>query len=496
MMEFLFGPGLLFRNAVLGGLLVALLCSLLGVYVVLRRLVLLGVALPQAGAAGIAAAFWITGHAHHPGSVHTSALLGSLAATFAALAALIVAQRVRRSPAEWGVGALFAAASAATVLFVALNPTGDLEMTNLLRGELLSLGDADLAILAVATAAALLLFFAFRREILLASFDAEFARTIGREPGRADALLFGLLGVAIALGVMDAGPVVVFGFLVLPALAALRVAPGLGAALAISAAIGVVCSVSGFVLAYHVDLPTGPTSVALAAGVWLAASAASRLLALGGQRRARGAAATMLVLLALLGPGSLSGCSSFFGLRPAEPALSRGTLPDLSARGPVVVARFHNETGEPLRIPSGNPLKEVERAVGSSEDPAWTVPDALQQRAVHELERRGVAVAPLEADRAALPGAPADAESAARSAREAGIRAPVLFGTLRRFTLTQTGLLLVRLDLAIVDPQSGDLLWTGSARRPVPVHSALTAQEVLLDAGPKIFAEAFGGEGS
>lgn len=492
MMELLFGPGLLFRNAVLGGLLVALLCGLLGVYVVLRRLVLLGVALPQAGAAGIAAALWLIGHAHRPDSVHTSALLGSLAATFAALAALIVAQRVRRSPAEWGIGALYAAAAAATVLFVAVNPTGDLEMTNLLRGELLALGDADLGILALTTAFALLLFFAFRREILLASFDAEFARTIGHEPGRADALLFGLLGVAIALGVMDAGPVVVFGFLVLPALAALRIAPGLGAALTISAAIGVVCSISGFVLAYRADLPAGPTSVALAAAVWLVASAVSRLLRLGRRRRVRHGGASALTLLLALTIGGLFGCSPRFGLQRDEPALPRGTLPDLSAREPVVVARFRNETGEALRIPSGNPLKEMERVVGAAEDPVWTVTDALQQRAIHELERRGVAVDPVEVDRTASPGAPAGTDSAAR-VREAGIRAPVLFGTLHRFTLTQTGLLLVRLDLALVDPETGDVLWTGSAHRPVSVRSALTAQEVVLDAGPAIFAEAFGG---
>src|SRR5262249_35660684 len=147
MMELLFGPGMLFRDAVLGGILVALLCSLLGVYVVLRRLVLLGVALPQAGAAGIAAAFWLTGPTHEAGGGHTGALIGSLGATFGALALLLVGQRLARSPAEWGIGALFAMASAATILFVALNPTGDLEMTNLLRGELLSLGDADLVVL-------------------------------------------------------------------------------------------------------------------------------------------------------------------------------------------------------------------------------------------------------------------------------------------------------------------------------------------------------------
>jgi hypothetical protein len=50
----------------------------------------------------------------------------------------------------------------------------------------------------------------------------------------------------------------------------------------------------------------------------------------------------------------------------------------------------------------------------------------------------------------------------------------------------------VQLELVLVDAQSGELLWRGSARKPRPVHSALTIEEVLLDAGPAIFAEAFG----
>jgi ABC-type Mn2+/Zn2+ transport system permease subunit len=491
-MELLFGPGMLFRNAVLGGLLVALVCSLLGVYVALRRLVLLGVALPQAGAAGIAAAFWLTGHAHQPGGVHTSALAGSLIATFAGLAFLVVRQRRGRSPVEWGIGGLLAMASAATVLFVAVNPTGDLEVTNLLRGELLALSDADLLLLAVASLATLLLFFAFQRAILLASFDAEFARTIGHDPGRADALLFLLLGVVIALGVMDAGPLVVFGFLVLPALAALRVAPSLGAALAISAAIAVLCSLGGFALAYRVDLPTGPTSIALAAGCWLAVSLGARLVVrLRRASLARAAAALLALLVAVSGAGP--GCARLFGSKSQElDVLPRGTLPDLSGRGPVAVARFRNETGTPLRIASGNPLKEAKRAVDPFRDAGWTVPDALQARAVLELARRGVAVQSFEESRGALPHVPADASEAARLAREAGIDAPVLFGRLRRFSTTGTGMLLVRFELALVDPRDGELLWTGAARRPLPVRSALTPQELLIDAAPAMFAEAFG----
>jgi ABC-type Mn2+/Zn2+ transport system permease subunit len=460
----------------------------------LRRLVLLGVALPQAGATGIAAVFWLTAHSHQPGAAHTSALIGSLTATFGSLALLVAGQRGGRSPAEWGVGALFAIASAATILFVALNPTGDLEMTNLLRGELLAMNDADLTVLAAASLATLALFFLFAREILLASFDPEFARTLGRDPTRADALLYLLLGESIALGVIDAGPLVVFGFLVLPALAALRVAPGLGAAMAIAAAIGASCSLAGFALAYRVDLPTGPTSVALAAGCWVAVAAGARLRT--HLARARGArAAAVLLVLALAASAALPlGCGPLFGPRnDVEGPLPRGTLPDLAGRGPVAVARIRNETGEELRIPSGNPVKELPRALGDPfQDRGWTVPDALQEIAVRELARRGVAVKSAAEARGALPHIPADLHSAAREAQKAGFEGPVLVGTLRRFTLTQTGLLLVRLELVLVDPASAEVLWTGVAQRPVPVRSAVTEQEVLLDAGPAIFAEAFG----
>jgi ABC-type Mn2+/Zn2+ transport system permease subunit len=486
MMEFFFGPGLLFRNAVLGGLLVALLCSVLGVYVVLRRMVLLGVALPQAGAAGIAAAFWLTGHAHLPGGAHTGALIGSLVATLGALAMLVVGQSEGRWPIEWRVGALFAVASSATVLFVALNPTGDLEVTNLLRGELLALSDADLWVLFASTALTLLLFFAFRREMLLASFDPEFGRTVGRDPSRANALFFGLLGGAIALGVMDAGPLVVFGFLVLPPLAALRVAPGLVAAFWISAAIATLSSVGGFVLAYRVDLPTGPTSVALAAICWLLLSIGARLREKLG-RTVRAGAAVSLVLLALFA-GPL-GCRT---VSDPGPAAGRGSLPDLTEGAPIAVARFRNQTNQPLRIASGNPLSEARRAISREPQDAWTVPDALQAQAIRELARRGLPVASFDDVRIALPDVPGSPDAAASAARKAGLQGPVLFGSLSRYMVSQPGLLLVRLDLALVDPETGSVLWTGQSHGAVSIKGALTDEEIVLDAGPQIFAEAFG----
>ena len=176
---------------------------------------------------------------------------------------------------------MLAIATAATLLFVALSPTGDLEMTSLLRGELLAISDRDVAILASVAAVIATVFVLFRRELLLVSFDPEFARTIGRDPVRYDLVLYLLLGATISIGVMTAGPMVVFAFLVLPALTALRLGRSMLMTFAVAAGIALVCSLGGFALSYRADLPTGPVYVLLAAFLWLAVSAAMRV------RRAR-----------------------------------------------------------------------------------------------------------------------------------------------------------------------------------------------------------------
>ena len=482
-----FSPDFLFRNAILGGLGVALLCSVLGIYLVLRRLVLIGVALPQASAAGIAAIFWLTGHVHaQDQSGHLVELAGSLGATFAALGFLLIGRHRAKVPAEWGVGALFSITSAATILFVAVNPTGDLEMSNLLRGELLAIKARDLWVIGSAMALVFGLFLLFRREILLTSFDPEFARTIGGNPLRYDALLYALLGGSIALGVMNVGPLVVFGFLVLPALAALRIAPGIASAFAIAAAIAAASFLGGFAIAYHADLPVGPVGVAVAAGLWLAIGVGARL---SGARATRAAALLVLAMLPLAGCGG-----GPLDKRTPKPLgeLPRGSLPELAPAQTIAVLPIENATGQELHLQGANPLKDLGRAIGDDFGaPPATVMDVLQQRAYAELQRRGFVLVPLAKVRDALPVASHDALGAVHAASRAGLGDFVLYGKLRRFTITNSGILLIRLELSLLDVASEKVVWNGAATRPVSIQSSLTTQEVLLDAGPPIFADAF-----
>ena len=113
----------------------------------------------------------------------------------------------------------------------------------------------------------------FRRELLISSFDRDLTVLLKGGAVVWDLLLYLLAGVTVALGVIMAGPLLTFGFLVLPPIAVRplvsRMAPYFIAASLAGAGIGVV----GFAVCYRFDLPLGPTIVALGCGLVLAAHA-------------------------------------------------------------------------------------------------------------------------------------------------------------------------------------------------------------------------------
>ena len=244
------------------------------------------------------------------------------------------------------------------------------------------------------------LFVLFRRELLLTSFDPEFARTIGRNPLRYDGLLYALLGGSIALGVMNVGPLVVFGFLVLPALGALRIAPGIASAFAIAAAIAATSFLGGFALAYRGRSSRRPDGSRGRRGHL--ARDRNRRATRGRARIARGGcAAPRRVAPAdrLRGGGPL-------GTRAPGPLtdVPRGSLPSLEASQTIAVLPIENATGQDLRLQNTNPFKDLGRLLGDDfGTPPATVMDSLQQRAVAELQRRGFAVVPLATVRQATP---------------------------------------------------------------------------------------------
>ena len=275
-------PDFLLRDALVGSVLVGVVCPLVGAYFVLRRMIFLGVALPQLSAAGIAFSFVgyrlaVGPHEHGNVSERELAMLGSFAFTLGGLLVLTAFERRGRETVEARIGVTYAIAAALTILFLAVDPHGDAEMVNLLKGDILATTRTSLTLLASVLGAVVLVLFACRKEFLLVSFDRDLAVVFGKWVGLWDGLLYLIIGVTISLGVMTAGPLVTFGFLVVPPLTARLLTRRMLSFSLVAAAIGGAAAFGGFCCAYRMDLPLGPAEVALASLVLIVAGTASMI---------------------------------------------------------------------------------------------------------------------------------------------------------------------------------------------------------------------------
>jgi ABC-type Mn2+/Zn2+ transport system permease subunit len=273
----------LFGPAVLAALVAGAVCPLVGNFLLVRRTGFYGVALPQFAAAGVAFGFavlpwWtsaiglgdlseaeISSGSHSALNYH---LFWASLFTFSGLLWLAILGRRGRGSEAARVAAAFSVATAVTILAAHESPAGEIFVHSLLRGEILAVGIHELEILAGVYGVVLLALVVFQRELVLVAFDREAAQVSGRRVLFYDALLLNLIGATVATGVMIVGPVVLFGLLVIPPLAARGLSWSMLSFSWMASSIGVVSAIGGIALSFEMDWPLGPAVVS-AAAIWL-----------------------------------------------------------------------------------------------------------------------------------------------------------------------------------------------------------------------------------
>ncbi|MCC6409443.1 MAG: metal ABC transporter permease [Planctomycetes bacterium] len=269
----------LFRFALSAALIAGLVCPLIGVFLLLRRTSFYGIALPQFAAAGVVFGFvLLPWWAQHIGlgdvtlemalsdthAVMNYHLAWAALFTFGGLFALVWLGR--RGGSEIGrVAAAFAIANAATYFFGRLSPVGKSFVDELLQGEILGVGVHELETIGVLLGGVLVCIFVFHRDLVLVSFDREFALVLGKRVVAFETLLNVLVGVGVAAGTMTLGPTILFGLIVLPPLAARPFASSMNRFLLFSSLLGVLAVVGGVVVSFEWDFPLGASVVAVAA---------------------------------------------------------------------------------------------------------------------------------------------------------------------------------------------------------------------------------------
>ena len=269
----------LFAFAILSGLLAGIVCPAVGSFLLVRRTGFFGITLPQFAACGLAFGYailpWWTENIglagmnaeealESPHAIRNYSIAWAGAFTFAGLS--LLAFLGRREETETGrVAASFAIAVSATLLLAVWSPIGKENIETLLRGEILTVDRHEFETIGVAYVLVLMLLTIYFRDLTLVSYDRETAVILGKPVRRFEALLLGLVGLTVSAGVLIVGPVVLFGLLVIPPLAAHGIARSMRQFVILSSVFGVLASAGGMYVSFTFDWPLGPSLCAVAA---------------------------------------------------------------------------------------------------------------------------------------------------------------------------------------------------------------------------------------
>ncbi|HVN98283.1 MAG TPA: metal ABC transporter permease [Syntrophorhabdaceae bacterium] len=283
-------PDFLLRNSVYTSVLVGFACPLVGVFLVMRRLVFMGVALPQISSTGVAIAlslplwfgFHLTDNGSH--SAHMLAFVGSTAFSLAAILTLAFLERRGRGQPEGRLGTAYVVAAALSILLLSKNPYGEIGWLDLLKGEVITISNFDLLLTAATLMLVLVALGLFHKELLLVSFDRDTAMTLGKNVVFWDVFLYLLIGLTVSMAVLSVGPLIAFGFLLIPALAAHLLARNMRQFTAFACLVGGTAAFFGFWIAYQFDLPVGPTDVVLLGMIYAIAGVIAKFLSWGSKQ--------------------------------------------------------------------------------------------------------------------------------------------------------------------------------------------------------------------
>lgn len=269
MVEFLVAPfefGFM-QRALVGGVLVAAICALVGTYVVLRGLAFVGDALAHAAFPGVVIAYLLKGNIY----------LG--ATVFAVATALGIGLVSRRSRVSYdtAIGIMFAGAFALGVLLMSTIQGYTVDLFGFLFGNVLGISRRDLLMAGLLGALVVLTVVLLYKELLLLSFDPTVAEAMGYPVQALNYLLLGLIALTIVISIQAVGIILVVALLVTPSATAYLLTERFFRMMLLGILLAVLAAVIGLYLSYYLNVASGAAIVLVSTCLFFLVLASRRL---------------------------------------------------------------------------------------------------------------------------------------------------------------------------------------------------------------------------
>ncbi len=247
-----------FVRGLLAGLLVGIVCAVIGCYVVLRGMAFLGDALAHAILPGVAIAYLLGGNL----------LIGALVAAIVVAIIIGFFSKGGVIKEDTAIGILFAAALSLGIAIISSNRSYAVDLSHILFGNILGVSGQDLLGILILSLIILASIVVFYRPLLVISFDPVLAKTLKFPAETVRLILLVLLAVTIVLSLQTVGIGLVAAMLVTPPASAYLLTRRLPSMMIVSALIGALSSLIGLYVSYYLNIASGAAIVLVATAIF------------------------------------------------------------------------------------------------------------------------------------------------------------------------------------------------------------------------------------
>jgi zinc/manganese transport system permease protein len=250
------------RRALVGCLALSLGAPPIGVFLMLRRMSLMGDAMSHAILPGAAIGYLLAGL-----SLFAMSLGGFAAGLAVALAAGLVARStILREDAS--LAAFYLVSLALGVLIISIKGS-NIDLLHVLFGTVLALDDAAIILLASIATLSLAVLAVIYRPLVLECFDPQFLRSASSLSSPTHLIFLALVVLNLVAGFQALGTLMAVGIMLLPAIAARFWAEEVSGMIGVAVLLAFAASISGLLLSYYANVPTGPAIILLCGVLYL-----------------------------------------------------------------------------------------------------------------------------------------------------------------------------------------------------------------------------------